>query len=726
MRLWKILMMQLVLSGAVLGQGARDLVVLEEDDPLGHRYYDASYGRAGEGNFLRLTATTGDKMPILQGIGRNSGESGLLEWRSAGKEDWEMYVYMPGFQVRDASGHEEVVLYLNGPAAMAKESLPKVGLQSGDGKESGRLELGAYLEGLDGDSGSWQRVAIPLKRFGAGTGFDLKRFRNVVFCKSIQERASRILWVDDVRLVDHDFVAPKVPPGVPREIGSRAGDRSVTLTWSAPGGEAVLGYNVYGRGSASEQMRRLNERLVTIHSFADVSVQNGRSYEYEVRAVNEAGESEGAKTTAGPEEFEDDEEFLEYVQGTAFDYFWREANPENGLVRDRSEPFSPASIAAVGFGLTAVGVGIDHGWISREAGRERVLNTLKFFWEAPQGTNATGTAGYRGWFYHFLEMESGERHGRSELSSIDTALLMMGVLYAREYFDGKHEGEAQIRDLADKIFARIDWKFMLNGGVKLSHGWFPERGFINARWSGYDEGSFLYILGLGAGERNRLDPESWKAWTSTYKWETHFGQSYVRFAPLFGHQYTACWVDTRYIADEYMRGKGITYFENSRRATLAQRAYCIRNPGRFNSYGTNVWGLTACDGPGIEGAHGYRARGAPPAEDDDGTIAPTAVGGSLPFAPEFCVGTLWEMYDKYREKLWHGYGFRDAFNVKMDWWGSDVIGIDQGPILLMAENLRTRRVWNVVKKSAVIQRGLERAGFKPRVGQEPGRPGAVD
>jgi hypothetical protein len=209
-----------------------------------------------------------------------------------------------------------------------------------------------------------------------------------------------------------------------------------------------------------------------------------------------------------------------------------------------------------------------------------------------------------------------------------------------------------------------------------------------------------------------LTPKFWKEWTSGYKWKTSYGQSFVHFAPLFGHQYSHCWIDFRGIADDYMRAKGIDYFENSRRATLAQRAYCVANPGRFNGYGELVWGLTACDGPGSEKFRAYSARGAPPAENDDGTIAPTAVGGSLPFAPEICIPTLRHLCDKYRPNIWTRYGFCDAFNLTANWWDPEVLGIDQGPILVMIENYRTRKVWNTFMKAPEVQRGLKAAGFQ--------------
>jgi hypothetical protein len=407
-----------------------------------------------------------------------------------------------------------------------------------------------------------------------------------------------------------------------------------------------------------------------------------------------------------------DDAFLEVVERAAFDYFWKEANPTNGLVRDRSRPDSKCSIAAVGFGLSSINIAIERGWISRNAGRDRVLSTLRTFAGGTQGDAPAGVIGTHGWFYHFLDLNTGQRAWKCELSSIDTALLLAGALDASEFFSGTTPEEREIRSLSDGLFARVDWTWMLNGGEAFSMGWHPEKGFIPRRWVGYNEGMLLYVLALGAA-RDPVPPSAWAAWTRGYQWRTNYGQSFIAFAPLFGHQYTHCWIDFRGIVDPFTRRHGIDYFENSRRATLAQQAYAIENPRRFPGYGPLVWGFTACDGPGSGGFQGYAARGVPPPELEDGTIAPTAVGGSLPFAPEICLPTLRNLSERFGSRLWTAYGFRDAFNLKADWWAPDVLGIDQGVILLMIENHRTGAVWQRMMRNPIIRRGLERAGFEP-------------
>lgn len=428
--------------------------------------------------------------------------------------------------------------------------------------------------------------------------------------------------------------------------------------------------------------------------------------------------------------------FLDDLQQRTFRWFWETTNPSTGLVPDRWPTPSFSSVAAIGFGLSAYPVGVERGYVTREQARQRTLTTLRFLWSAPQGPDSVGVAGYRGFFYHFLDMETGTRFQQVELSTIDTALLMAGVLSAAEYFDGADPEEREIRALADRLYRRVEWEWMQLPSGLVSMGWKPEEGRFPYAYEGYNEAMILYLLALGS-PTHPVRPEAWPAFTSTYLWETFYGQQHVNFAPLFGHQYSHVWVDFRGIRDAYMRVKGIDYFENSRRATLAQRAYAEDNPMKWKGYGGDVWGLTASDGPRdtslvIRGEerpfYTYRARGAAAGEIvDDGTLVPTAAGGSIPFAPEVTIAALRAMRDRYGDHLYQRYGFLDAFNPSYDrpewgsrmgkivpgvgWFGHDHLGIDQGPIVLMAENYRSGLLWDVMRDNPYLVRGLCRAGF---------------
>lgn len=405
---------------------------------------------------------------------------------------------------------------------------------------------------------------------------------------------------------------------------------------------------------------------------------------------------------------------LDSLQHKSFLYFWYESNAANGLMKDRNTSGSPCSIASEGFGLSAICIAIDHGWITRNEGKTRVLTALQTFWNSPQGTAASGTIGYKGFFYHFLDMSTGLRmvSWDPELSSIDTALLLAGILDAKQYFTNSGDPvEAQIRALADSINQRVDWAWMQNGNPGVMMGWKPSAGFSGfGQWVGYNEAMILYILALGS-PTHAVAPAAWTTWTSGYLWATnYYGQSFIVFPPLFGHQYSHCWIDFRNIWDSYLQGKGITYFENSRRATYAQRAYCIANPLARAAYSDSMWGLTAGDGP-----TGYIARGAPPTDNDDGTLSPTAPASSIAFAPEIAIPAIRNMYNTYKISIWGPYGFVDAFNPGRPWWDTDVIGIDQGPMVMMIENWRNQAVWTRFMRNPEIYAGLQRAGFTASV-----------
>lgn len=500
-------------------------------------------------------------------------------------------------------------------------------------------------------------------------------------------------------------------PSAPQNVVTVVGDRCVILHWDAVKDPGVTGYYVYRQTAGSGSYVQLNSQTTWMTGFADTFAKDGTVYSYYVKATNSSNQLSDSSmhATAVPRQLTDDE-FLDFMQESAVDFFWYEANPSNGLIRDRSTSGSDCSIASVGFGLTAICIGIDHGWIPAAAGRDRVLTTLKTFWTLPQGNGPRGYAGYKGFYYHFLNMQTGLRSGTCELSSIDTALLLAGILYCRNYFVSSDSIDSEIRLLADSIYNRVDWRWMQatgnHGGIYMQ--WTPESGSSTSWWSGYCEAMIMNTLACGSPIHPAVPSYIYLTWTGGYSWQTQYGYTYVVFPPLFGHQYSHCWIDYRNIADPYMAKKGITYFENSRRATLADRAYCAANPGGFAAYSDSIWGLTASDGP-----TGYNARGAPPAQNDDGTIAPTAAGGSIAFTPTESIAALRAMYDTYRAYLVTPYGLGDAFNVSKSWFDSQNIGIDQGPIAIMIENYRTQRVWDTFMKDTDIGKGLDALYFTP-------------
>jgi len=405
---------------------------------------------------------------------------------------------------------------------------------------------------------------------------------------------------------------------------------------------------------------------------------------------------------ASPKLTSEDQQFLEDLEHRSFQYFWGEGDPDSGLVPDRARmdgtPLDEnhrnvASIAATGFGLTGLCIAADRNWINRNQAQERTRNTLRFF--------ANKAFHQHGWFYHWLDAKTGERRWNSEVSSIDTALLLAGVLTARQYF----RDDPEIRQLATKIYERVDFHWMLNGQqLLLSHGWKPETGFLKPRWDTYSEDTILYLLAIGSPTHS-ISPASWYAlWRDRYRYEgyTYFTTIGV---PLFMHQYAHAWIDYRNWRET--KGDRIDYFENSVKATLAHRAFCMNLAHDFPAFGPNVWGITASDS-----AKGYLAWGGPPRDPDiDGTVVPSAAGGSLMFTPELSVAALRTMREKYGQKVYGKYGFIDAFNPGTGWVDSDVIGINAGIILLSAENASTGNVWSWFMRNPEIPRAMRLAGL---------------
>ena len=416
---------------------------------------------------------------------------------------------------------------------------------------------------------------------------------------------------------------------------------------------------------------------------------------------------------------------MDALQRETFEYFVHEANPLNGLIVDKTQRGAPASIAAVGLALSSYPVGVERGFITRADAIQRTLATLRFFRNSVQSTDHDAT-GYKGFYYHFLDMKSGKRVWKCELSTVDTAFLLMGMLTAAAYFSDDTADTREIRTLADELYHRVDWNWAQNSNETVSMGWNPESGFLPYRWQGYDEALFLYVLGLGS-PTHPLPKESYAVWASTYQWRKIYGHEFLFSGPLFTHQISHIWIDFRGIQDDYMRGKSIDYFENSRRATYVQQQYAIKNPAKFEGYNSTCWGITASDGPGpakrtIKNRKrqffGYDARGIPDGPDD-GSIAPWAVVASLPFAPEIVLPAL-EYFEKLKLREKNPYGFKATFNPTYPaesgsfpgWISPWHYGLNQGPIVLMIENYRTGLIWRLLRSCPYIARGLQRAGFR--------------
>ena len=408
------------------------------------------------------------------------------------------------------------------------------------------------------------------------------------------------------------------------------------------------------------------------------------------------------------------------LQRAAFSYLSDYANDDTGLVADTSRQGSPCSIAVVGFALSCYPVAVRNGWLSRADAATRTLKILRFFSQSTQ-SDASDATGYKGFYYHFLDMRTGRRVWRCELSLIDTALLIAGVLVAGCYFDAAGEGE--IRELADALYRRVDWRWAQNGARGLSQGWKPESGFLHYGWEGYSEAIILYILAIASPTYPVFS--CYQAWTGTYQWENLYGHDFLYAGPLFIHQFSHAWIDFRRIQDAFMREKGSDYFENSRQAILIQREYALRNPRDFRAYSENFWGLSAGDGPSpqrirIDGVDrrffGYTARGVPYGPDD-GTIAPPAALASIVFAPEMALAAIRHFCNHYPEmvseyRLPSGFNPTLVSNGSQGWISEGYFGLDQGIVVLMIENYRSQLIWKLMRQCPYIGNGLRKADFR--------------
>jgi hypothetical protein len=420
------------------------------------------------------------------------------------------------------------------------------------------------------------------------------------------------------------------------------------------------------------------------------------------------------------------EQQLQHLQRSAFAYFNHETNPLNGLVVDKTAPSWPASIAATGLALASYPVAVERGLMTQALAIARTLAALRFFRDSPQGPEPDAT-GYKGFYYHFLDMNTGRRAWECELSTVDSAFLFAGMLAAAAYFSGDTPEQREIRELADMLYARADWRWVQADDGTIGHGWKPEGDFLKYRWQGYDEGLLMYVLAMGS-PTHPLPVAAYTAWCSSYEWKNCYGIDYLYAGPLFTHQLSHAWIDFRGIRDAYMRDKGIDYFENSRRATQIQQRYAVDNPLGFVDYGTDCWGITASDGPGpatavVNGVerqfYDYEGRGAPYGIDD-GTISPWAVVASLPFAPEIVLPSLHHYMHRLDLHDRHRYGFKSSFNPSFregaasacGWISPWHFGLNLGPIVLMVENHRSGMLWRLMRGCSGIVDGLKRAGFE--------------
>ncbi len=402
-----------------------------------------------------------------------------------------------------------------------------------------------------------------------------------------------------------------------------------------------------------------------------------------------------AQRSSVPTGLADDEALLDEIQQRCLRFLWEQADPDTGLVVDRARADGRnhpkmASIASTGFALTAICIGDERGWLGHDQAYGRVLTTLRHLWEKQPHR--------RGWYFHFVNKRTGKRAWKCEVSSIDTALLMGGVLTARQAYPG-----TEVAELATKIYERIDFPWMTNGQGTLTMGWKPEKGFLPQRWDHYAEHTMLGLLALGS-TTHPLPASSWHAWPRRNVYDYN-GTTFFGSPVLFTHQYSHAYVNFAGLRDDYA-----DYAHNSKLVTLAQRRLCADQLSAFfPHYGENVWGISSSDFK-----KGYTGWGGPPATTNiDGTVVPYAVAGSLVFTPKESMAAIRHLSTRYADQYWTHYGPSAAFNPGTGYKAKDVLGIDQGITFVMIENMRTGRPWELFMANPEITQAMQIAGFRP-------------
>jgi len=703
---------------------AQDIVIFDDDDAIGTGYYDASWGTATQ-SYLELVGPGRDKMPINSVQKYRGQHSGILRWKQVSGGLWRLFIAADGWVGQNAVGYDSLVFYLNGPQAFSGSVLPFLGLEDTDNQLSDTTALSDHFSGLDADVSTWQRVQVPLSAFQPFGPFDLNKLKTVRFSQGVVTADTVTLWVDEIRVVrkKSDTQAPTSPQNVAAIIH----DGLVELNWDDNAEADLAGYTVYRATNAVGPYSPLNSELLHASYHFDPTVVNGTLYYYKVTAVDSSSnESEPSGVVSAMPMKMPLEDLLDLEQRAAFYFFWYGSNPTTGVSLDRMTNPTLGATGSTGFALTTYPIAVERGWITREQAAARVVKVLRFYRDRADQ--------FHGLFPHFLNSVTGkviELFSRDNgVDVVESAYFFAGALTCRQYFNRDEPLENEIRQIATELYHAADWQFMRRNDrgdtlQTISWHWSPTYGFsgFGLRVTGYNEAMIVYLLALGSPTHPVPASTYPQGWASTYK----FNRSYFGIplpveswsSSLFTYQYTHCWIDYRNRRDAYA-----DYFENSRNATLINRQYCISRSATYG-YSDSLWGLTASDGPGFAPYRGYEARG--PFQFDDGTVAPTAALSSMPFTPEESFAVLEYLRNRYRDRLWGPYGFKDAFNVTANWFDPDYIGIDQGPIVIMIENYRTGLVWQLFMSNPEVQQAMMKAGFVPtsvteRSGSQPTGP----
>jgi len=707
-------MLAMFALAVALAGPARGDIILFADNPSRRPVYDTSWGYRVLPSQVELASEKDGqgKLPVEKEHRCRGLNSIRLRWTSRPGGDWGVAVAAPQWKTFDATAYSFLTFKVNGPDAIPADALPDVSLEDESNHPSTRLPLSGLPDGLDGDPATWQEIVVPLSSFSPGKKrCDFTKVKTVYFHQSATDSVERIVWLDDVR-VKHADSSPPPAPAAPGDLTARGYDSRIDLFWLRIADSNVVGYNVYRAESADGPFVPVNPYVHEPSLYSDFFGENGRTCFYRVTAVNsDFEESLPSAVVSATSRKMSDEELLTSVQESAFRYFYDYGHPVSGLARERTGSDEIVTIGGSGFGLMTVMVGVERGFITREAGVERLLKITRFLEDKARR--------YHGAWSHWLNGETGETipFGKYDDGGdlVETAFMVEGLLTVRQYFDKDNGAEAELRARATRLWEGVEWDWyrQRDSGTYLFWHWSPNHGWrLNHALRGFNECMIVYILGA-ASPTHPIPPDLYyRGWASDsgyangreyYGHKIYVGWPYG--GPMFFTHYSFLGFDPRGWRDKFCN-----YFENNRNIALVHQAYCAENPKNFKDYSSLVWGMTASDNP-----WGYDAQSP---EKDNGTITPTAAISSMPYVPEQVIATLAYFYHHYGRELWGEFGFRDAFNPSQGWFAESVLAIDQGPMAPMIENYRTGLCWKYFMANPEIPRALRAIGWTEDAGAD--------
>ena len=647
-----------------------------------------------------------------------SGPNALeLHWTSAANGSWDAQLNLYRWRNRIVGWQgDSVWFWLWSEEGIAGADLPQVALADLDEGHTALVPLGSFVERLE--PRHWTRVRLPFARFTSTSlkPFAAQRLGSIVLAQGAVDGKTHTLYLDDIRIENQSATAPPKPP---RNLQARGYERHVDLRWSGAEDPTVAQYVIY-RSLAGAPYQAIGVQRYGVDRYADYlgDPHTTASYKVAARTSALAESAMTAAATASTHPMTDDE-LLTMVEEASFRYYWEAAEPASGMARE-SQPGADDIVAlgASGFGIMAMVVGVDRGFITREQGVDRMLRILHFLEHADR---------YHGAWPHFLSGSTGRTVAVFGIYDdgadlVETSFLMQGLLTARQYFTADTARERELREKITALWRGVEWNWFAATPKRdaLYWHWSPDYGFhIANRLQGWNEVMITYLLAIASP--THAVPAS--LYRTGYEREgtggpygirkRYFGieltQGYVEGSPgpLFFTQYSYLGYNPRGVRDTYS-----DYFRNNTNESLVSQAYSVANPGHFKGYGADSWGLTAVDGPKDRYAE-YK-----PFVTDDGTLAPTGAISAYAYTPQASLAALKHWYRDLGAQLWDVYGFRDAFNQQEDWYSGITMGLNQAPQAVMIENGRTGLLWRCFMANKEIAPMQHAIGFNARLRPE--------